>query len=191
MRKIAPLRGSCAGFTYVGLIILMAIIGLVGAATLKVHTLLQRAAAERELLEIGAEYQEAFRSYAAATPQGQLNLPKSLDDLLLDSRAPIIVRHLRKVYVDPVTGSKEWGEIKSNGFLVAIHSQSKRRPLKQKNFDMRFRGFDNRERISDWRFGTVVQTPAGQNPSTTGTLPPGPGGTTEQETLPVVGSETQ
>jgi len=49
-----------AGFTYVGLIVLVAIVGLVGAATLKVDALLRRAAAEQELLEIGAAFSEAM-----------------------------------------------------------------------------------------------------------------------------------
>jgi type II secretory pathway pseudopilin PulG len=51
--------------------ILVAIIGLVGAATLRVDALMQRAAAEQELLEMGATFSEALRSYADATPPGQ------------------------------------------------------------------------------------------------------------------------
>jgi hypothetical protein len=48
------------GFTYLGLIILTTIIGLVGAAGLKMGTLPQRAAAEEELLEIGAQFSAAM-----------------------------------------------------------------------------------------------------------------------------------
>ena len=49
-------RAQQAGFTYLVLIILVAIIGMVGAASLKIGALLQRAAAEEELLDIGAAF---------------------------------------------------------------------------------------------------------------------------------------
>jgi type II secretory pathway pseudopilin PulG len=59
------------GFTYLGLIVLVTVIGLVGAATIKIESLLQRAAAEEELLAVGAAFSAALESYAAATPPGQ------------------------------------------------------------------------------------------------------------------------
>ncbi|WP_217619306.1 type II secretion system protein, partial [Achromobacter sp. GbtcB20] len=102
-------RSPDAGFTYVGLVIFVAILGLVGAATLKVDSLLRRVAAEQELLEIGAEYSEALRSYAAATPRGYPTAPPTMRELLKDPRFPGTRRHLRKIYVDPVTGRQEWG----------------------------------------------------------------------------------
>ena len=107
MKRAAP----AAGFTYLGLLILLAVLGLVGAAGLKMGTLLQRAAAEEELLEIGAQFQDALRSYAAATPPGQKQQPATLQDLLKDPRFPNPRRHLRKIFVDPVTGKAEWGII--------------------------------------------------------------------------------
>ena len=104
-------RLPARGFTYLGLLILLAVLGLVGAAGLKMGTLMQRAAAEEELLEIGAQFQDALRSYAAATPPGQKTQPATLHDLLRDPRFPSPRRHLRKIFVDPVTGSAEWGII--------------------------------------------------------------------------------
>lgn len=143
------------GFTYLGLIIFVTIIGLVGAATLKVGALLQRAAAEEELLEIGAAFSAALDSYAAATPPGATPYPPSLKELLKDPRSPGVRRHLRKLYVDPVTGKAEWGvEYLAGGEVgvVAIHSLSQAAPLKIGNFDSRFRGLDNKEKIAQWRF---------------------------------------
>ena len=64
-------QGRQSGFTYLGLIILVAILGLVGAAGLKMGSLLQRQIAEQELLDIGAQFSDALYSYAAATPPGQ------------------------------------------------------------------------------------------------------------------------
>ena len=142
------------GFTYLGLIILVAVIALVGAAALKVGSLLQRAGAEEELLEIGAQFSEALRSYAAATPQGQPQQPPSLAELLKDPRFPNPRRHLRKIFVDPVTGKAEWGIIylADKVGVLGVYSLSDRQPLKIANFDIRFQNMANKERISEWKF---------------------------------------
>lgn len=147
-------RSPARGFTYLGLLILLAILGLVAAAGLKYGTLLQRAAAEEELLEIGAQFSEALRSYAAATPQGQPQQPPSLKELLKDPRYPNPRRHLRKMFVDPVTGKAEWGLIYLGDKVgvIGVYSLSTARPLKIANFDIRFQNMENRERHSDWKF---------------------------------------
>jgi len=164
-----------AGFTYLGLIIFVAIIGLVGAATLKIGSLLQRAAAEEELLEIGAAFSAALDSYAAATPRGASPYPPSMAELLKDPRSPAVRRHLRKVYADPLTGKAEWGIVYLGGGetgIVAVHSLSHARPLKIANFDSRFKGLDNKEDISEWRFGANERSLA---PVVTSTQSGGPG----------------
>jgi type II secretory pathway pseudopilin PulG len=165
------MRGQ-GGFTYVGVIVLVAIIGLVGAATLRAGTLMQRAAAEEELLEIGAAFSDALRSYAAATPKGQPTHPQSLGDLLKDPRFPGVRRHLRKFYHDPITGTAEWGLVTAGdgkGGILGFYSLSDSAPLKVANFDARFAGFDNRKKISDWKF-----TAAGQAVVVTGSSPAAP-----------------
>lgn len=142
------------GFTYLGLIVLVTVIGMVGAATLKVDALLRRAAAEEALLGIGAEFSAALASYAAATPQGQLPQPPTLQELLKDPRSPALRRHLRKIFIDPVTGSAEWGivYVGDRAGVIGVYSLSQAKPLKIGNFDARFLGFDNKQRISDWKF---------------------------------------
>jgi type II secretory pathway pseudopilin PulG len=142
------------GFTYLGLLILVSIIGLAGAAALKVDALLRRAEAERDLLEVGAAFSEALRSYAAATPRGQSTRPPGLQDLLKDPRFPGVRRHLRKLFVDPVTGKGEWGIVYAGEHtgVLAVHSLSSAQPLKLANFDARFSGFENSKHISDWKF---------------------------------------
>lgn len=147
--------GRQAGFTYLGLIIFVFIIGLVGAATLKIGSLLQRAAAEEDLLDIGAAFSAALDSYAAATPRGASPYPPSLKELLKDPRVPGVRRHLRKIFVDPLTGKAEWGLVflgEGTAGVVAVHSLSTAKPLKVANFDSRFAGLDNADTISAWRF---------------------------------------
>jgi type II secretory pathway pseudopilin PulG len=149
------------GFTYLGLIILVTVIGMVGAATLKIGALMQRAQAEEELLDIGAAFSAALQSYAAATPAGQPLQPPSLQELLKDPRTPALRRHLRKIFVDPVTGSTEWGIVYVTDRLgvVAVHSLSSARPLKIGNFDARFTGFEGKLHLSDWKFTAGANAP--------------------------------
>jgi type II secretory pathway pseudopilin PulG len=158
-------RRPAQGFTFLGLIILVTIIGLVGAAGLKMGSLFQRAAAEEELLEIGAQFSEALRSYAAATPQGQPQQPPSLADLLKDPRSPNPRRHLRKIFVDPVTGKAEWGIVYLHDKVgvIGVYSLSDAHPLKIANFDIRFQNMENREHISDWKF--IMAGGDGVNPA--------------------------
>ena len=148
-----------AGFTYVGLVFFVAMLGLVGAATLKVDALLRRAAAEQDLLEIGAEFSEALRSYAAATPRGYPPVPPTLQDLLKDPRFPGTRRHLRKIFVDPVTGKSEWGIVYQGDKVgvLAVYSLSQAQPLKLANFDARFQNFENKEHLSEWTFTATGQ----------------------------------
>lgn len=173
-----------AGFTYVGLVVFVAILGLVGAATLKVDALLRRAQAEQELLEIGAAYSEALRSYAAATPRGFPPLPPTLQDLLKDPRFPGTRRHLRKIFVDPITGGTEWG-IQYQGEKVgvlAVYSLSQARPLKVANFDARFQGFENKEHLSEWKFMAAEAPPPAPPPAIPAT--PAPPATPATPALP-------
>ena len=147
-------RRAQGGFTYLGLIVLVMVIGMVGAATLKIGALMQRTAAENELLETGAAFSEALRSYAAATPQGQPQQPPTLAELLKDPRFPGVRRHLRKIFVDPMTGKAEWGIVYlgDKKGVIGVYSLSAAKPFKVANFDARFINFENKQKISEWRF---------------------------------------
>jgi len=176
---VAPTSRNEAGFTYVGMVFFVAILGLVGAATLKVDSLLRRAAAEQDLLEIGAEFSEALRSYAAATPRGYPTAPPTLQDLLKDPRFPGTRRHLRKIFVDPVTGKDAWGIVYQGDKIgvLAVYSLSQAKPLKLANFDARFLNFENKEHLSEWKFTATGQGVSVTAPSNI--APPGTPGTPE------------
>lgn len=176
-------KADQGGFTYLGLIIFVFIIGLVGAATLKVEALLRRAQLEKELLETGAQFSAALDSYAKATPRGQPRAPLTLEELLRDKRFPNPRRHLRKIFIDPVTGKAEWGLVRAgeSGPILGVHSLSQATPLKQANFDARFSGFENRERLAEWKFMAQemgarvrVQPNAPVRPGTPPATPPPP-----------------
>ena len=166
-------RRASAGFTYLGLIILVAIIGLVAAAGVKMGALMQRRAAEQALLDIGAQVADALKSYAAATPAGQPPQAPSIRELLNDPRFPVTRRHLRQNFVDPITGKAEWGvSYLANGVgVLAIHSLSGAAPLKVGNFDPQFLGFEDKSAYREWEFGIEqAHVAAGAGAAGTGTL---------------------
>ncbi len=157
-------RSRSGGFTYLSLIILLAIIGLVTASALKLGSVIQRSRAELELLDIGAAFSDALKSYADATPAGQPPQPPSLKELLKDPRFPGTRRHLRKLFVDPMTGKAEWGIVYLGDKVgvLAVYSLSADKPVKIGNFAARYSGFEGKSHISDWKFAMAQ---AGPEPS--------------------------
>lgn len=145
------------GFTYLGLLMLVAIIGLLASAGLKLGAVLQRAASEQALLDIGTQFSDALKSYAAATPRGQSPQPPTLQALLKDPRFPTVRRHLRQIFIDPMTGSTHWGVkyLANDVGVIAVYSLSEKKPIKVANFDEPFQSFNGKTTYREWQFGTV------------------------------------
>lgn len=160
--------GNSAGFTYLWVLFLVVIMGLALSATATVwHTASQRER-EAELLFVGTQFRRAIVSYYEGTPGGQKKYPQSLNDLLQDKRLPLIKRHLRKIFVDPMTGSAEWGLIEVPGAgIIGVHSLSVDRPLKVSGFPSDYVQFAQAQQYSEWVFAAASATAA---PGT-----PGPG----------------
>lgn len=124
------------GFTYIGLLLFIAITG-VGLSVAGMSWQYQvRAEKEKQLLFVGSEFRDAINSYYASSPGTNKVYPESLNDLLLDRRMPNIKRHLRKIYLDPMTGKADWGLVASQGRIVGIYSKSTLAPYKQKGFNV-------------------------------------------------------
>ena len=147
-------RKRTHGFTYLALLILLAIIGVTTAATLQLGTIAQRRDAEDELLTIGSEFRNALISYAAATPAGSPTAPPNMQVLLKDMRFPNPKRHLRKLYIDPITGKAEWGVTMTpdRKGILGIHSLSAKPPIKVGNFPPEFQGFEKKNSYTEWIF---------------------------------------
>lgn len=145
------------GFTYLTVLITIAIIAIVSTATIQVGAISQRRDAEEELLTIGLQFRAALASYAASSQPGQRQVPVSLQELLRDPRFAEPRRHLRKLYYDPLTGSQEWGVLKgpdANGNIgiIGIYSLSEETPIKVGNFDSMFESFSKKSSYRDWVF---------------------------------------
>lgn len=119
------------GFTYVMMVVAIAIAGVLLAATGQAYSEQQRRAREQELLRIGAALVRAIESYYESSPGTEKMFPPRLEDLLQDNRFAGTKRHLRRLYSDPMTGKAEWGLVKSaSGGIAGVHSFSERQPLK-------------------------------------------------------------
>jgi len=141
------------GFTFIGLLIFIAITGLGLSVAAMSWQYQVRAEKEKQLLFVGSEFRDAINSYYASSPNAAKVYPASLNDLLLDKRMPNIKRHLRKIYPDPMTGKINWGVIRQQGRIVGIYSQSTLAPYKQKGFNPADAKLAGSKRYKDWIFG--------------------------------------
>ncbi|MDQ8021272.1 MAG: type II secretion system protein [Moraxellaceae bacterium] len=143
-----------AGFTYVGLMIMLALIGVAAAATVQIGGVVQRRAAEEELLFVGLQFKQAVKSYFEKTPIGNAaTAPRRLEDLVKDPRFPNTIRHLRQIYPDPLTGKTDWGLIRStDGGILGVYSRSKDVPIRVDNFPDEFFHFKGKKTFRDWVF---------------------------------------
>jgi hypothetical protein len=118
---------------------------------------------EADLLHIGNEYRKAIERYYVSGPK---QYPKSLADLLKDPRQPGTVRHLRRLYPDPITGKDEWGLVKSNdGGIAGVYSTSEAAPLKTGGFAVRDASFEGKMKYGEWQFVYAPAQAAGQKPA--------------------------
>ena len=154
------------GFTYVTVLFLVAMMaGGLALAGEVWHTSAMREK-EADLLHVGNEYRKAIERYYVSGPR---QYPKSLADLVKDPRQPGTVRHLRRLYPDPITGKDEWGLVKSNdGGIAGVYSTSEAAPLKTGGFGVRDASFEGKTKYADWQF-VYAAAPASAAPRT----PPG------------------
>lgn len=150
------------GFTYVGLLITVALVALASVRVLESGAQWQLRGQEAELLAIGQEFRAALKSYAEATPLGQPDAPQELAELLRDPRQPGIKRHLRRIYPDPLTGEKTWGLVRRpDGRIVGIHSLSRSPTLRRSGFPVGLEAFATAQRHDEWIFAWQVLSVGG------------------------------
>ena len=153
-------RRGQRGFTYLLVLFFVAIVGAgLGAVSQVWVTGVQRER-EAELLFVGNEFRLAIGRYYAATPGAVKLFPATLDDLVKDPRFPNTRRHLRQIYADPITGSREWVLVKApQGGIMGVASASEAAPLKRNGFDGADSVFElqtarlkEKLRYRDWEF---------------------------------------
>ena len=147
-------RARQTGFTYLGLLFAIVILGITLSTVGVVWSTQIRRDREAELLFTGDQIRDAIGRYRAS---GGL-YPQALTDLLEDKRFPVVRRYLRRIYVDPMTGSADWELITGpDGGILGVASRSTQKPIKVAGFSMTEAGFANAECYCDWRFVYVAR----------------------------------
>lgn len=145
-----------AGFSYMGILMLMVLMGISMAGVgLLWHIQLQRQK-EQQLLFVGSAIKKAIGSYYANSPKGLGEYPPSLKALLLDERKIKPIRHLRRLYIDPIGRQQDWVLIMKNKRVVGVHSQSKLKPLKRSGFSQAYEDFSKAKTYQDWKFVSMA-----------------------------------
>ena len=153
------------GFTYLGLLFAVAILGITLATVGVVWSTQIRREKEADLLFAGDQIRAAIGRYYA---EGRV-YPAALSDLLEDKRQPQVHRHLRKLYYDPMSASSDWQLIPApEGGIMGVASTSRLKPIKQTGFEPVDAALENSECYCDWQF---VYLPRGRR----GALPTSPG----------------
>jgi type II secretory pathway pseudopilin PulG len=146
------------GFTYLGLLIIITIMGFGLSAIGELYSHAAQREKERELLFIGNQYRQAIASYYNRSPGAKV-FPQKLEDLLEDKRFPMPQHHLRKLFRDPMTGSTEWGLVEAPGVgIMGVYSRSEETPIKTSNFAAIDAAFEGAEHYRNWMF---IHSPAG------------------------------
>jgi type II secretory pathway pseudopilin PulG len=175
--RLLTQKARARGFTYIGLLIAIVVTGIGLAVAGPVSHTLQMRDKERELLFVGDQFRRAIAMYYEQSPGGLKQYPKKLEELLRDNRYPNVQRYLRKLYVDPLTGKKEWGLVEQPGIgILGVYSLSDQSPVKTANFPTAYQSFRAAKKHSDWKFvylpGQSAAQPASTPPAMQSPLPP-------------------
>jgi type II secretory pathway pseudopilin PulG len=159
-RPSSRTRGTAnaAGFTYIGLLIAVVILGVALSAVGTVWRTQMQREREQELLYIGRDFRAAVAAYVNSNGGGR-QFPQDINDLLEDKRGPEPRHYLRRFYADPMTGAQDWTIIQADslgfaGFtgIVGIASSSNAAPLKKDGFLTSEDTFKDAAGYSDWKF---------------------------------------
>lgn len=145
------------GVVLLALLLALALGGVAVMAAVDVWSLSRQRAREQELLFIGDQYRLAIQRYYFGAPPGARRvLPAKLEDLLEDDRYPVPVRHLRRLYPDPITGSVEWGVLRIGERIAGVFSRSDKMPVKQAEFARGYQQFSGKSAYREWVFAVAI-----------------------------------
>ena len=141
------------GFTYLGLMFLIALMGMAAAMASAVWSTTQRRDNERELVFAGRQFAAAIERYRKRSTDAARLYPRSLQELVLDDRGGQVHHHLRRIFVDPLTGSRQWGLMQlPDGGIIGVHSLSERAPFERGFVMADFPVPKDSRSYQDWQF---------------------------------------
>ncbi|WP_230181215.1 type II secretion system protein [Aquabacterium sp. CECT 9606] len=111
----APAQHRQNGFTYIGVLMAIAFMGIGLLAISEVWTTTAERQKMAQLDWVGEQYVQAIQSYYYANT-GSLHIyPSKLEDLLEDKRHLSIKRHIRTLYANPFTNGDSWQTLPAPG----------------------------------------------------------------------------
>ena len=175
------------GLLYLALLFAIAISAIALAGQGAWWSLERQRDKEQELLFVGDQFRQAIAHYRESASGPVKPYPASLDELVRDRRFQPERQHLRRIYVDPITGKPRWGLVQApDGGVMGVYSLSEAPPLKRRGFAERDIDFTGKSHYSEWvfqyggertRFVPPTIWSSGQMPDWPGrpVNPPGPG----------------
>ena len=179
----SPVIGSIRnqrGATLMIVLVMVVVVGLMsGLAGTTWKTVTQRER-EEQLLWVGNQYVRAIEGYYTRAHAGtQAIYPAALEELVKDPRSLQTLRHIRRLYRDPVTGGDFELIRHPDGRIRGVRSASLQEPFKKDGFPRGYGNFRNAGSYREWAFEFQPRTRGASRPplntTTTeqGKAPPG------------------
>jgi len=147
-------RAGEGGFTYIGLLILIALIGIVLAVSGQVTATTMQREREKQLLWVGHAYRNAISRYVMHNGHYPMALADLVESSTVSASAdPLPQHYLRHLYPDPMAQGADWVLVPAlDGGIMGVASSSNRAPIKRAGFDDADFDFADAETYGDWRF---------------------------------------
>src|SRR5581483_847355 len=142
--------GRQRGFTFIGLLIAVVILGVMLTAVSRVWKTTVQREREAQLIWVGHQYRLAIASYYSRGNR----FPDTLEQLVVDERFPLPLHHLRRLYADPMTGKADWTLVLTadGQRIMGVASSSNAKPIKQAGFDLVDTDFEHADCYCAWQF---------------------------------------
>ncbi len=168
------MQHSEKGFIFLWALFAAALAGIMLAGTGQVWQITSQREKEKELLFVGDQFRQAVMSYYNDDSAAAKQYPESLEQLLEDKRGVATKRHLRKIFIDPMTNTADWGLVEEpepeqedssvsistgkNKGIIGVYSLSKGMPMKVENFKDHNAAFSEALTYQDWKFVFTEET---------------------------------
>jgi len=147
-RYVSGERGSALVLVLLAVVVLGLGVGIAGSTW---STIVQRSR-EQELFWRGDQIRKGLEGFYNVKHGGAIGMyPNSLEELVKDPRSATAKRHLRKVYLDPMTG-EDFVLIKEGGRIKGVKSASTKTPFRQEGFPEDYAEFEGATSYDQWEF---------------------------------------
>lgn len=144
------------GAVLIMLLAMIVILGLAAGMAGQTWSSVMQREREAELLWRGQQYRQAIASYY----QERQAFPTTLEHLLKDPFSAGVVRHLRKLYEDPLTGDPWEPIIDPQKRIIGVRSISTLEPFQKDGFPEGLDKFVGKKSYREWEF--VFTPPKGE-----------------------------